>query len=450
METDRPQTPARVPGVTPAAAAIHNARIPIWRRNPRMLLPIVLLAVVVLFYPLIDLLVVRPVLGTGQMGAVVPILIYIVLALGLNVVVGYAGLLDLGYAAFFAIGAYTCAVLTSPRSPLFTGQWTANFWISMIFAFFAAIIAGVVLGAPTLRLRGDYLAIVTLGFGEIVPVAFRNAVDLTNGERGLAPIARPEIFGYGIGAQTVAFDIGGTRLDLGPSAAWYYVVLALMALSIFGVRRLYDSRLGRAWIAMREDEIAAASMGINLVKTKLLAFGLGASVSGAAGAILASYVQFVAPSMFEFSTSVIVLCMVILGGLGNIWGVIVGGLLIQGFDRIVSADIDDWLARIAEATGISFLNNIGQFLANSRYLVFGLTLVIMMQVRPEGMFPSGRRRMELHPEAAEQIKVAGSAVEPGPGYAARDGYIDQTPQTEQERESLYEVREQDESIQENR
>jgi hypothetical protein len=154
--------------------------------------------------------------------------------------------------------------------------------------------------------------------------------------------------------------------------------------------------------------------------------------------------------MFEFSTSVIVLCMVILGGLGNIWGVIVGGLLIQGFDRIVSADIDDWLARIADATGISFLNNLGQFLANSRYLVFGLTLVIMMQVRPEGMFPSGRRRMELHPETAEQIKAAGDAVEPGPGYAPRDGYIDQTPQTEQERESLYEVRERDESIQENR
>jgi branched-chain amino acid transport system permease protein len=385
------------------------------------------------------------------MGAVVPILIYVVLALGLNIVVGYAGLLDLGYAAFFAIGAYVCAVLTSPRSPLFNnGQWTTNFWISMIFAFFAAILAGVVLGAPTLRLRGDYLAIVTLGFGEIVPVAFRNAVDLTNGERGLAPIARPEIFGYGIGAQTVAFDIGGTRLDLGPGTIWYYLVLALMAASIFGVRRLYDSRLGRAWIAMREDEIAAASMGINLVQTKLLAFGLGASLSGAAGAILASYVQFVAPSMFEFSTSVIVLCMVILGGLGNIWGVIVGGLLIQGFDRIVSADIDDWLARLAEATGISFLNNIGQFLANSRYLVFGLTLVIMMQVRPEGMFPSGRRRMELHPEAVEQVKAAGDGVESGPGYAPRDGYIDQTPQTAQERESLYEVRERDESIQENR
>ena len=150
---------------------------------------------VVLLYPLLDVVVVRPILGP-QIGAIVPMLIYIILALGLNIVVGYAGLLDLGYAAFFAIGAYTTAILTSPRSPLFTGQWTSNFWISMFFAFFAAMSAGVILGAPTLRLRGDYLAIVTLGFGEIVPVAFRNASDLTYGEKGLAPIARPEIFGY--------------------------------------------------------------------------------------------------------------------------------------------------------------------------------------------------------------------------------------------------------------
>lgn len=449
MQTDRPPAPAGKPGPPAAPArrvapgpdnpntyrAQAEARLRAWMQRPVTALPVILITFVALFYPFLDFWIVGPILGP-QIGAVVPTLLYIVLALGLNIVVGYAGLLDLGYAAFFAIGAYVAALMTSPRSPLFTGQWTSNFWISMIFAFVAAIVAGIVLGAPTLRLRGDYLAIVTLGFGEIVPVVFRNATDLTNGEKGLAPIARPQILGYQIGAESLVINLGGIRIDLGSAAPWYYLILVLMVISFLGIRRLHDSRLGRAWVAMREDEIAASSMGINLVRTKLMAFGMGASLSGAAGAVLGSYVQFVAPSMFDFSVSVIILCMVILGGLGNMWGVILGGLLIQSFDRIVSADIGMWMSNIARSTGIGVLNNLGEFLHNSRYLVFGLTLVIMMLVRPEGLLPSGRRKAELHDTTVEQ-KTTGDAIHP-------------TNQEGQETGSVYEVRDLDKPMEENR
>src|SRR5438105_8222237 len=218
------------------------------------------------------------------MGAFSAILIYTLLALGLNIVVGFAGLLDLGYAAFFAIGGYTAAFLTSPISP-----WAefiqANFYVAMILGFVIAALFGVILGAPTLRLRGDYLAIVTLAFGEIVPRVFLNLEHITGGSRGLNPIGRPSIGSYELG-----FD----------QLPWYYLIVLVGTLSIWAILRLYNSRLGRAWIAIREDELAAASLGINLVSTKLLAFALGASFAGFAGSIFASLFQFIDPFQFDF------------------------------------------------------------------------------------------------------------------------------------------------------
>jgi len=339
----------------------------------------------------------RLVLHFSMIDQMFPIIAYILLALGLNIVVGYAGLLDLGYAAFFAIGAYTIAILTSPRSPV--AQFLSsnmpflhvNFWFSLILAFFITAICGVILGAPTLRLRGDYLAIVTLGFGEIVPVIFLNAHSITYGEQGLNAIDQPVIFGF--------------RLGSGPQStiAWYYLLIAIGAILIFIARRLRDSRIGRAWMAMREDEIAATSMGIDLVRTKLLAFAMGASFSGFVGVMFASRYSFAAPSQFEFSTSVLLLCMVILGGMGNIWGVIVGGFLLGLFDRVLADKISEWGQTLGERTNWSSLLNLD--LTKYRYLIFGLTLVIMMLLRPEGILPSAERMAELHEdeEAPEQL-----------------------------------------------
>lgn len=329
--------------------------------------------------------VINGVLGLGWEAKAVPIALFIILALGLNVVVGFAGLLDLGYAAFFAIGAYTIAFLTSAQSPI---PWVAegnqvNFFVAMLISTAVAALFGVLLGAPTLRLRGDYLAIVTLGFGEIVPLVIRNTPEVTKGTQGMNPIGYPEIPGVVFGADPIP---------------WYYLIVAVLLLSVVITSRLRVSRIGRAWAAMREDEVAAASMGINLVSTKLFAFALGASFSGFAGSIWASYLQVIAPEQFDFSVSIFVLCMIILGGLGNIGGVIAGGLLLGGVDRILF----EWISGIVHGIGAAINNQDLQFMdvSRSRLLLFGIALVAMMIVRPEGLFPSARVRAELH--AAEE------------------------------------------------
>ncbi len=321
----------------------------------------------ILAYPFIDRF-----LGLGTLGAMLPILIYVMLALGLNIVVGYAGLLDLGYVAFFAIGAYTTAFLTSEQSVL---PFRTNFWVAMAASFLVAALFGVILGAPTLRLRGDYLAIVTLAFGEIVPRVFLNLEKLTGGSKGINPIGRPEIFGYQFG-----FD----------QLPWYYLIIGLGVVSVFVIIRMQDSRLGRAWVAIREDELAASALGVNLVMTKLLAFSMGASFSGIAGSIFASLFQFIDPFQFDFSISIMVLSMVILGGLGNIWGVMVGGVLIASFDRILAERLTGMIHNIGDLAGLPILNVID--LGSSRMMVFGFALVIMMLVRPEGIFPSVKSR----------------------------------------------------------
>ncbi|MBC8162202.1 MAG: branched-chain amino acid ABC transporter permease [Roseiflexaceae bacterium] len=337
-------------------------------------------------YPFLDSL-----LNLRFMNEVIPVLIFILMALGLNIVVGYAGLLDLGYAAFFAIGAYTTGMLASPHFGI-----SMPFWIVIWIAAAVAALFGILLGAPTLPLRGDYLAIVTLGFGEIVPIAANNLdnvtisilgvtllenFDLTGGPRGINPINRPSLFGY-------AFE---------PSQPipWYFLILGLIVFSIFFILRLRNSRLGRAWSAMREDELAASAMGINLVRTKLLAFAMGATFSGFAGAFYGSFISAITPASFGFDVSVILLCMVILGGLGNITGVILGGLIIQFADRLFLPQLGDVVQGLLQNSNIEVLKEIN-FKTDFRTMLFGLTLVIMMLVRPEGLVPNERRRRELH------------------------------------------------------
>jgi branched-chain amino acid transport system permease protein len=330
-----------------------------------------------LVFPLID-----RVVGLHYVDPLVSILILVLLALGLNIVVGYAGLLDLGYAAFFAIGAYTAAFLTSPASPLPFGT---NFWIAMALSFFVAMAFGVILGAPTLRLRGDYLAIVTLGFGEIVPRVFLNLDSWTGGSKGMNPIGKPSILGYSLEASN--------------PTGWYYLVILVGIVSILLINRMLDSRLGRAWMAIREDEVAAASVGINLARTKLLAFAMGASFSGFAGSIFASRFQFIDPFRFDFTISVMVLSMIILGGIGNIYGVVAGGIIMASYDRFLAERATGWLHSLGNRTHIDLLTRID--LQNSRLFIFGAALILTMLLRPEGLFPSRRRAGELHVEEEE-------------------------------------------------
>jgi branched-chain amino acid transport system permease protein len=335
-----------------------------------------------LAFPFID-----QALGLQLLGALLPIGIYALLAMGLNIVVGYAGLLDLGYAAFFAIGAYTVGFLTSPASVFVRAGWIPpffqQFWPALVIAFIVAAIFGVLLGAPTLRLRGDYLAIVTLGFGEIVPNFFLNAVPLTGGTRGINPIAKPPTIG--------PFDFGQTA-----QRNWYWLILAVGLFSIFIILRLYNSRLGRSWQAVREDELAASSMGIDLTRTKLWAFALGASFSGFAGSLFSSAFQYVHPSQFEFTLSILILSAVILGGIGNVFGAVIGAVLIGSFDRILADRLTGPLNAFGEQIGSDWLanHNVGE----DRYLVFGLALVLMMLLRPGGLFPSKQRAAEMQPE----------------------------------------------------
>jgi branched-chain amino acid transport system permease protein len=370
----------------------------------RRLVTNLLLALYLVLYPIID-----GATGLGWIGQMIAVLIFVLLALGLNIVVGYAGLLDLGYAAFFAIGAYATGLLSSPHLGI-----QLNFWLVIWLAAAVAALFGVILGAPTLPLRGDYLAIVTLGFGEIVPIVIRNLtavvirepitgiclagcerpLNLTGGVQGINPIGRP------------ALPVIG-EFQPGNYLPWYYLILALIVFSVFLINRLYRSRLGRAWTAIREDELAAAVMGVDLVKTKLLAFAMGATFSGFAGAFYAAYISAIFPTTFDFSISVIVLCMVILGGMGNMVGVILGGLIIMSADRIFLPQFASLSQAVLTTSVFPLIPNaaLREFLGNAvdpsqlRLLLFGLTLVLMMNIRPEGLVPSARRRAELHEEA---------------------------------------------------
>lgn len=319
--------------------------------------------------------------------------VFVLLALGLNVVVGMAGLLDLGYAAFFAFGAYTYAFGASP----FTGNHYTFLLLLVVGATVAAIF-GLLLGAPTLRLRGDYLAIMTLGFGEIVPIVFLNAETYTRGTNGIGGLDRPFIPGLG------TFE----TLD---NLKYFLLMALILTITMVLLYRLQDSRIGRAWMAIREDELAAAASGINTVTTKLLAFALGATTAGFAGVYNASKLVFVSPNQFLFAVSFTVLAMIVLGGMGNIWGVAVGAFVIFLIQAVFLTELN----RFFDTLKLPILSDI-DFL-QYQFLIFGLALVLMMVFRPEGLFPSQRRRRELH--VAEELgeDLAGPEITGGLGQA---------------------------------
>ena len=326
---------------------------------------------------------------------------YAALALGLNVVVGFAGLLDLGYAAFFAIGAYYYGVLTAFQiMPLWTDGWawaatlglvekinqggpdlvhfTLSFWLALPTAALVSAFFGILFGAPTLRLRGDYLAIVTLGFGEIVPIVARNLDGVTNGAAGLNGVQAPQLFGTSFGVD---------------STPYYYVGLVLVALLIFVSSRLRDSRIGRAWMAIREDETAAGAMGVNPTRFKLLAFAIGAAFAGMTGVFFVAKLQTATPEMFNFNVSSMLLVMVVLGGMGSVWGVVVGAVLLQLMQTWFLPQVTGWLHELGAVVGSPLLERID--LVQWTQLFFGIILIGFMLYRREGLIPAVRRTPPL-------------------------------------------------------
>jgi branched-chain amino acid transport system permease protein len=343
-------------------------------------------------------------------------LAFAALALGLNIVVGFAGLLDLGYAAFFAIGAYAYGVASSFQlEPEWTSFWEpfrwldlvarmpgaggdvvhfqVSFWLMLPISAAIAAFFGILFGAPTLRLKGDYLAIVTLGFGEIVPIVARNIPSVTNGAMGLNGVAAPHLFGYSFGINATPY---------------YYVGVGIVALLIATSLRLKDSRIGRAWMAIREDEIAAAAMGVDRVRFKLLAFATGAAFAGATGTFYVAKLQTATPEMFMFPVSVMILVMVVFGGIGSVWGVVVGALLLQMLQSWFLEDLSQWLHALGRLISIDWLQHVE--LASSIELIFGVILVLMMLYRREGLIPASRPTPPLSiDEQAAQVGRGGFA-----------------------------------------
>jgi branched-chain amino acid transport system permease protein len=327
-------------------------------------------------------------------------IVFIMMAVGLNIVVGYSGLLDLGYVAFYAVGAYTAGwlasghfqqvdvhILSSGVGPDLRGIHI-NMWMVLLVAGCLTAIAGILIGLPTLRLRGDYLAIVTLGFGEIIPQFVRNADDLggfnlTAGTFGINPIDSPG-FGQGLNDSLglpVSFQQSFDKINL-----FYWAALVLLLITIYCSIRLRDSRLGRAWIAIREDETAAAAMGVPLMRTKTAAYALGAFFGGVAGAFYASFKSGAFPSEFYFNISVFLLCMVILGGMGSVWGVVLAGAILTYLNQEGLSNIGSYLNR---ETPLDFE------VAKYQFGIYGIIIVLMMLFRPVGLIPEGRRKREI-------------------------------------------------------
>jgi branched-chain amino acid transport system permease protein len=370
-----------------------------WRRGVALVLVLAACA-----FPLIDH-------NEGDLDAAANATAFATLALGLNIVVGFAGLLDLGYAAFFAIGAYTYGIFSSYQiQPEWSSFWEpfqwlgfvsrlhvegvpidhahfqVSFWLMLPVSALVAAFFGILFGAPTLRLKGDYLAIVTLGFGEIVPIVARNTPYLTNGAQGLNGALPPTLFGYNFGVQSTPF---------------YYLGVALVVFLIFVSTRLKDSRIGRAWLAIREDEIAAEAMGVNRTKLKLLAFAVGAGFAGMTGTFYVAKLQTATPEMFTFPVSVMLLVMIVLGGMGSVAGVVVGALFLQLLQSWFLQELTDWIHQLGQITGIGFLEKVD--LVQAIELIFGIILVLMMLYRRQGMIPERRAVTAL--THAEQTAV---------------------------------------------
>jgi branched-chain amino acid transport system permease protein len=315
-------------------------------------------------------------------------LLYVLLALGLNIVVGYAGLLDLGFIAFFAVGAYLYGLLASPHltetfvfmAEMFPNGLHMNFWIVMIIAGCVAGMTGLILGAPVLKLRGDYLAIVTLGFGEIVRIFMLNLdrpINITNGPKGLSNVDAVTVFGHSM-SQRLTVGFGDWSFTFESVTLYYYLILFFVLMAIVIAHRLQDSRIGRAWMAIREDEIAAKAMGLNTRNLKLAAFGMSATFGGIAGVLFASFMRGVYPESFILMESVMVVAMVVLGGLGHIPGVILGALLLAGLPEVLR----HVAGPLTELTDGRLAPEI------LRQLLIALAMVTVMLLRPKGLWPS--------------------------------------------------------------
>lgn len=347
---------------------------------------------------IVDLLVIMPAVGFANsffLDVVTQIGIYSVLAIGLNVVVGFAGLLNLGYVGFYAVGAYSYAVFATAQANNFipvslmkfpiSGNW---FWLFLLVGIIVSGLVGFLLGLPVLRLRGDYLAIVTLGFAEIIRIIFNNLdkpINITNGPKGLTPIEPPAFFG----------------IVLNQPIHYYFIVLVLFLLTIVVARRLNNSRIGRAWAAIREDELAAKTMGVPVVRMKLLAFAIGAAFAGMMGVVFAAKQTFVDPSSFGFMESIGILAMVIMGGMGNVAGVITGALAVMVLQLQILKELSNFLRSLSVAGII----NIPSQLDPVKYerLVFGLILILMCIFRPQGFLPA-KRSLEFIKGQVKKVK----------------------------------------------
>jgi branched-chain amino acid transport system permease protein len=309
--------------------------------------------------------------------------LFVLFALGLNVVVGFAGLLDLGYVAFWAIGAYTAGIVSGAHSYTQGGNvgpepaWAMWMWAILLIALVVSSLAGLLLGSPTLRLRGDYLAIVTLGFGEIIRITANNLDTITGGPRGIRNIPHPAL-------EVGPLDIQwGTLVDV----KYYWLLLTLVVLWIIAIRMLDNSRIGRAWVAIREDEVAAAAMGVRVIRMKLAAFAIGACTAGVGGVIYAEQVNFISPTSFTIQQSILILAMVVIGGMGSIPGAIFG------------------------ASAVVLLPEVFRQFGDYRYFAFGVAIVLVMVFRPQGILPSKRRKAELLGGTHdEQLYEAGSSA----------------------------------------
>ena len=381
-----------VPALAGPAPASSSAPVPSVRELLGRWTPLLVL-VLALAFPMIE-----QSLGLGMMNPMLRILTSVMLALGLNIVVGFAGLLDLGYVAFWAIGAYCVAWLASGHFTEVTvhlGSGLMNtipgihlsIWLIFPIAAVITAVFGVLLGAPTLRLRGDYLAIVTLGFGEIIPNVFRNGDEiaghnLTNGTAGISGLDAPNLGGAAVD-QTLGMGWGTWGpLNLWP---WYYLALVLCLVCYYVSTTMQWSKLGRAWMAIREDETAASAMGIHCVNAKLWAYGIGAALGGMAGVFHGARIGSVFPSSFMFYISISVLCMVIIGGMGNVWGAIAGAFVIEGLNFWLLPSLTAW----GQALGLDI------DFSSWNMLIFGVLLVVMMLYRPQGFIPSKSRKLHF-------------------------------------------------------
>jgi branched-chain amino acid transport system permease protein len=384
-----------------------------WRALPvarrRQILAPVLVAIGLIF-PLLTS-------NAGNVDAAANAFTYVLLALGLNIVVGFAGLLDLGYAAFFAVGAYGYGIAASGQlKPAWSSLWAPlewagqvsrlvvpgepatvqfhfSFWPMLAVTAIVCAVFGMFFGAPTLRLRGDYLAIVTLGFGEIVPVVARNWEGLTNGAQGLGGIHTPKLFGFDFGFSPYPY---------------YFLGLFLVVVAVGVSIRLQESRVGRAWMAIREDELAAGAVGVNHVHYKLLAFAMGAAVGGLAGTFYVSKLTTATPDMFTFPVSVMVLVMVVLGGMGSIRGVVLAALFLAFLQSVILQDLSEYVHALGRLVGSPFLQRVE--LITSLELIFGVILVLMMLFRREGLLPAVRRVSALTSEQQAAAPARGSTV----------------------------------------